>query len=207
MRFSRSALCIGGEQQTCALALGLVSFLQHLFYRVCRPEIYRSKLLCHRSLQGMVQELPPLEETEGPGVDQTMVLQWADKVSALREIMGHFIEIIEAEWHPEHGDITHCPEGEDNPTCGFCGADIFLSFFECWDCSFAGQDSDAQPYQICAACYVEGRSCGCRVMKPMQCRDVLALIRDQNSIAKAIDAWAGRLGLSPGTRVPVLSVE
>ena len=74
-----------------------------------------------------------------------------------------------------------------NFACDFCGADIFQSFFECRTCS--GSPTEwTQPgdgFLICSACYVEGRSCACDEMEPMQCRPLQVLIDDRNRAASA----------------------
>ncbi|OJT06140.1 hypothetical protein TRAPUB_3075 [Trametes pubescens] len=78
-----------------------------------------------------------------------------------------------------------------NLACDFCGADIFQSFFECKECRTADDGSVPQPGDgllICPACYVEGRSCDCRQMEPMQTRSFDMLLSDRNDAARAIAA-------------------
>jgi hypothetical protein len=58
--------------------------------------------------------------------------------------------------------------------CDFCGADVFQSFFECGRCverntsEGSGVDERGGSCVVCAACYVEGRSCQCKSMDAMQ---------------------------------------
>ncbi|OCH88258.1 hypothetical protein OBBRIDRAFT_734811 [Obba rivulosa] len=85
----------------------------------------------------------------------------------------------------DHGD-----KQSYNFACDFCGADMFQSFFECRDCVLV-QDVDAvlgngDGLLICAPCYVEGRSCLCEEMEPVQCRPFGDLLRDRNRAAEAI---------------------
>lgn len=78
-----------------------------------------------------------------------------------------------------------------NLACDFCGADIFQSFFECRECRTADDGAVLQPGDgllICPACYVEGRSCDCSQMEPMQTRSFDMLLSDRNDAARAIAA-------------------
>ncbi|KAI1795904.1 hypothetical protein LXA43DRAFT_881109 [Ganoderma leucocontextum] len=78
--------------------------------------------------------------------------------------------------------------GACNFACDFCGADIFQSFFECRACSgSSGQSTQAgDGLLVCPACYVEGRSCECDRMKPVQCRPLRVLIVDRNRAAEVL---------------------
>lgn len=82
-----------------------------------------------------------------------------------------------------------------NFACDFCGADIFQSYFECMDCRpFHAEDSWSESGEpqlgdgvlICPPCYVEGRTCSCRVMDPGQCRPFADLLRDRNEAARLL---------------------
>ncbi|KAI9064403.1 hypothetical protein FKP32DRAFT_1611459 [Trametes sanguinea] len=75
--------------------------------------------------------------------------------------------------------------------CDFCGADIFQSFFECNRCREPEPGVEAQigdGLLICPGCYVEGRSCLCDMLEPVQCRPFDTLVLDRNSAAKAISS-------------------
>lgn len=78
--------------------------------------------------------------------------------------------------------------GACNFACDFCGADIFQSFFECRACAgLTGQST--QPGDgtlICPACYVEGRSCECDSMEPVQCRPLDVLIAARNRATEVL---------------------
>ncbi|EJF65833.1 hypothetical protein DICSQDRAFT_50077 [Dichomitus squalens LYAD-421 SS1] len=75
-----------------------------------------------------------------------------------------------------------------NFACDFCGADIFQSFFECRACSAAPEECTrpGDGLLICPACYVEGRSCACDGMEPVQCRPLQVLIDDRNRAAAVL---------------------
>ncbi|KAI0957513.1 hypothetical protein AcW1_005882 [Taiwanofungus camphoratus] len=77
-----------------------------------------------------------------------------------------------------------------NFACDFCGADIFQSFFECKQCvpldTSESSTRHGDGLLICATCYVEGRSCSCERMEPVQCRPFRTLLRDRNKAADVL---------------------
>nr|VWO98625.1 Major facilitator superfamily transporter [Ganoderma boninense] len=78
--------------------------------------------------------------------------------------------------------------GACNFACDFCGADIFQSFFECRACAgLLGQSTQpGDGFLVCPGCYVEGRSCECDEMEPVQCRPLDALITARNRAAEVL---------------------
>lgn len=86
--------------------------------------------------------------------------------------------------------------------CDFCGGDIFQSFFECKIChtdSLAcGQKVDN--IVICPGCYVEGRSCSCTFMTPVQNYALQILLKAQND---ACDFVNKELWRSPAKLIPL----
>lgn len=101
---------------------------------------------------------------------------------------------------PNHGSLG---------TCDFCATDIFQSFFGAFrpkGCFFCDQQR-ANPFVecrkcvnskstetpnvgdgllICPSCYVEGRSCKCEIMHPVQYMDFSVLLRDRNQAAQLL---------------------
>ncbi|KAI0362060.1 hypothetical protein OH77DRAFT_1491547 [Trametes cingulata] len=87
-----------------------------------------------------------------------------------------------------------------NLACDFCGADIFQSFFECKQCRTPEPGVTPQVGDgllVCPACYVEGRSCECEEMEPVQCRPFTILLSDRNLAAKTVSTF-----LPQGEHVP-----
>lgn len=86
--------------------------------------------------------------------------------------------------------VEHC-------TCDFCGADIFQSFFECGTCNTEDGNEAAGGILICTGCYVEGRTCLCGVMDPVQLRPFQSLLADRNHAARILARY------KPGSWQPV----
>lgn len=160
-------------------------------HRVCRSEIYRSRLLCFRVLQGLLRRTPGVKALKM----QATATHWNHEMLTLHAVANLFGGIIESEWHPDN-DRIGVLDGEPSPTCDFCGADIFQSFFECENCFETGSNSSSPTpaYSICAGCYVEGRSCQCRVMQPRQCRGFAVLFSLYNDAAERLNQWASTTG-------------
>jgi hypothetical protein len=108
-------------------------------------------------------------------------------ISKLSETLSLYDTIISDEYSPLSSRID--PTAHERTTCDFCGADVFQSFFECRKCT-AGQSgpSDHGSYVVCPGCYVEGRSCKCLIMEPMQCRPFDDLLSVRRQTVKALQA-------------------
>lgn len=86
--------------------------------------------------------------------------------------------------------------------CDFCLGDIFQSFFECQNCG----DIDHEPCHLCPGCYVEGRNCRCKQMKPMQSRNFQELIDLRTRSASAIGPYEAAQGWTPSPPLDLLCV-
>lgn len=185
--------------------------------RVCRSETYRVKSTIYYTLLGLTRELndllglrksPKSSSTSGlmsrsttPTTPGYLTLQsYHEPLSAshpkrlveelineLSETLSLYDAIISDEYSPLSSgtDLT----AHEQTTCDFCGADVFQSFFECRKCT-AGQSgsSDLGSYVVCAGCYVEGRSCKCLIMEPMQCRPFDDLLSVRRQTVKVLQA-------------------
>lgn len=85
-------------------------------------------------------------------------------------------------------------EKDDGITCDFCAADIFQGFFECRSCVEGAPGREnlrGDSCDICPGCYIEGRTCRCGSMDPVQCRPFEDLLRDRR---RAVEAyyWPGQ---------------
>ena len=152
--------------------------------RVCRPEIYRVKRTIYDTL---VQRTAALETLLNDTPDSTFnsVNPLCKEVDRLIELLD---DVLEQEYSTQHrrlrqvtnnfapGDPGHT---RDWHTCDFCGADIFLSFFQCDSCSLGGGSGDL--ICLCPTCVVEGRMCKCRSMEPVQSGSFRDLLRSRNN--------------------------
>ena len=145
--------------------------------RVCRPEIYRVKRTIYDTL---VQRTTALETLLNDTPDSTF-----DSVNPLCKEVARLIDllddVLEQEFSTEHRKlrqavINFTPNG-DGLECDFCGADLFLSFFQCDSCSLEGGD----PICLCPTCVVEGRMCRCRSMEPVKSGSFKDLLRSRNN--------------------------
>jgi len=135
------------------------------FVRVCRPEVYRVKHLIYESVKMLSTHFSHLNMTEK---------------RHMRRIYDILDEMFVADYHPQLLEATY-PQSSEHIQCDCCAADIFQAYLECHKCS-----SSSEPYVICPMCYVEGRSCTCRVMTPCSVRDWQDLISVRNTAAQLL---------------------
>lgn len=157
--------------------------------RLCRPEVYQSKLICYRSLKNITRKLA--DTTQSP----------IGGIPTLRRLASLLKEILVAECPPEYLTSNQLRDRTDL-TCTFCRADLFQSFFECTVCCTStcsepngpgsdGEQLEPSRYRSCPTCYVEGRSCWCSTPAAMKARqrwDFGELISAYNAAAAAINA-------------------
>ncbi|KAH7912236.1 hypothetical protein BJ138DRAFT_1084054 [Hygrophoropsis aurantiaca] len=189
---------------------GLKTALYHelpIYRRVCRPEIYRVKsniyhALLHYTarLNNLVAFASTLDHVSSSSRAPSTTDDNDQRVIArkLRELLQLFDDIAIQEYTPIYSRLPHVSQlgsHKDDINCDFCGADVFQSFFECRDCA-KGVDPEninrtmnpGDGVVICAACYVEGRTCLCGIMKPTQCRSFKDLLQDRDKAVKALES-------------------
>ncbi|KZT11347.1 uncharacterized protein LAESUDRAFT_642015 [Laetiporus sulphureus 93-53] len=176
-----------------------------IYRRVCRPEQYRVKAVLYHSLLHYTAEPQPSPST-------SIATSISSRMKSLKCLLDLFDELLCEEFVSKRGrqinvlgenrpglrarppslpqnDKGQKIEQSRNVACDFCGADIFQSFFECQSCLSQGAekpDRYGDGLLICAPCYVEGRSCRCGVMTPVQCRPFVELLQDRNNAANAL---------------------
>lgn len=144
-------------------------------FRVCRPEVYRTRLLVYRAIKAITASL-------GGRANNTRSGNRGEALVTLQVLLPVFDEILCSEYDPSHSAIPFSQQ-KHLPVCDFCGADIFQSWFECCSCL---DIAAAGPYQMCAGCYVEGRKCCCGSLRPVQRIPFDNLIADRNKAASYI---------------------
>jgi len=147
--------------------------------RVCRSEIYRVKRTIYDTL---VQRTAALETLLNDTPDSTF-----DSVNPLCKDVARLIDllddVLEQEYSTQHRRLrqvtNYFAPGGHGPACDFCGADIFLSSFQCDSCSLG--DGSRDPICLCPTCVIEGRMCKCRSMEPVQGGSFRDLLRSRNN--------------------------
>lgn len=159
-------------------------------YRVCRPEIYKVKSNIYHALRHYVTLVNGLAE-------QNVKVESTQSCDDLKELLHLFDDVLVQEYTSHHGGLPNISQSgsteHDDIRCDFCGADIFQSFFECDKCvqpSPSGSSNSitllGDGLVLCPSCYVEGRTCRCGEMQPVQCRLMSDLLQTRDSVARAI---------------------
>lgn len=162
-----------------------------IYHRVCRDEIYRVKSNIYHAMEHYTCVV---EQT----VSET---ELATLVSKLKQLLLLFDDVLALEYTSQHASLAHISNTSDpEPTpfesirCDFCGADIFQSFFECGKCLPSSSPNSEESrivllgdgLVLCPSCYVEGRTCQCGEMQPVQCRVMGDLLQSRDRAVKAI---------------------
>lgn len=157
---------------------------------MCREEIYRVKSNIFHALQHftrLTEDLPEHRENKScPTATET-----------LKQLVRLFDDILAAEASVSRDSMPHVSQSDishtDNLRCDFCGADIFQSFFECDSCLPASSSRVSagilpvgDGLVLCPLCYVEGRTCQCERMEPVQCRPFSDLLGIRDRAVRAI---------------------
>jgi hypothetical protein len=125
--------------------------------------------------------------------EHSPILRMAD---GLRKLILLFDHILLEGYCDDHDSIflpEHMPR---DPTCHYCGASLFLSYFSCAGMCF-DLETDSPRFdmsiRVCGACYVEGRSCACMNMTPRRLRDFSDILRERNDAASTLSNLASCL--------------
>ena len=160
--------------------------------RVCRPEIYRVKRMIYDTLVQRTSTLNTLvHDTPDPTFDSVNPLcKEVDRLTSLVD------DVLEQEYSSHHRGLRQVTNSFASDghgyTCDFCGADIFLSSFQCGSCS--PTDGSRDPVCLCPTCVVEGRTCKCGNMEPVQSGKFRDLLRTRNTaMLRLRDAHEARL--------------
>ncbi|KAL4067881.1 hypothetical protein J3A83DRAFT_4096483 [Scleroderma citrinum] len=159
-----------------------------IYHRVCRPEIYKVKSNIYHA---MCHHTTVMDQTE-PGAELVTLAH------ELKKLLDLFDDILAQEYTAQHKSLPNVSQSGaahyDNIHCDFCGADIFQSFFECDKCAFQSDGDSAflplgDGLVVCPSCYVEGRTCRCGEMQPVQHRVMDDLLQSRDSAARAIQRF------------------
>ncbi|KAJ7709768.1 hypothetical protein B0H17DRAFT_237638 [Mycena rosella] len=176
-----------------------------LYRRVCRSEIYRIKSTIYHTLlqtirtgSNLLGKQPKTNATPGSRNAIASTSQ-KDLPDTLLRLLLLFDSILIDEYSEETSSMqTLTPavsqpsemDAEDDAigqlTCDFCGCDVFQSFFECRACVDGGTADPGAGFILCSGCYVEGRTCHCETMVPMQCRSFSELLETRS---RALDLF------------------
>ena len=124
------------------------------------------------------------------------------RLSDILEVDSAFEDLVHSE--ADAGGIPPIAAPPHVPSClicDFCGGDIFQSFFECRECreepSAHGQKGEN--IVICPGCFIEGRSCLCKIMTPVQNYAIQLLLQAQNDACTSVnkELWKSPVKLIP----------
>ena len=84
---------------------------------------------------------------------------------ALKKLLPLYQQMLVQAYTVTHESLPR--RSLDDEHCNACGGDLWQSALVCGCPEPLGSTADKRELLICPACYVDGRSCHCRVMKPV----------------------------------------
>ncbi|KAJ7125468.1 hypothetical protein C8R43DRAFT_29416 [Mycena crocata] len=172
-----------------------------LYRRVCRSEVYRVKSTIYHTLlqtidtvSKLLRKQPARSTGSRNAVASTSQKDMPTQLRTLIRVLLLFDSILIEEYSQRSHNMRNLSsenEGDTDEigqlTCDFCGGDVFQSFFECRTCvDGPRRAAPGGGLIVCPGCYVEGRTCGCETMVPMQCRSFDELL---NARARAVELF------------------
>jgi hypothetical protein len=161
-----------------------------MYQRLCRRETYRIKEIIRSTLKRKSQQL---SETSRDTKCNTSAQRTVEIIQETQTLLALFASILEEEMPPSSFRIEQGTLPLDSETglfCDFCGADIFNTYFSCDLCTaqhdtVLSEEADCVGFCICSRCFLDGRSCGCRLMRPhlIQPHSILQKEYEQANIA------------------------
>ena len=110
----------------------------------------------------------------------------------LQKLIQLFDDVLLEGYSIDHDSLFLPDHMGSNPTCHYCGASLFLSYFDCatvcFDLETVSPRVDTS-MRVCGACYIEGRSCTCRKMTPRRLRDFSSMLQERNSAASVLSRY------------------
>lgn len=107
----------------------------------------------------------------------------------LQTLIRLFDDVLLEGYSNNHDTLSLPTNIECNPTCNYCGASLFLSYFNCAGTCLDLETDSPRVYmsiRVCGPCYVEGRFCSCKEMTPMRLRDFSSMLRERNGAATTL---------------------
>lgn len=160
-----------------------------LLIRLCLPEGYNVRNIIYSTMKSHASTLRGFSSSSLPGLSASHIdgHHSMSRVAAeLQKLIQIFDDILLEGYSNNHDTLSLPANVGRNPTCHYCGASLFLSYFDCaGTCLDLGADflHVNMSIRVCGPCYVEGRFCECREMAPKRLRDFSILLRERNDIA------------------------
>ena len=114
-------------------------------------------------------------------------------VNELQKLVRLFDDVLLEEYSNDHDSLFLPDHTGRNPTCNYCGASLFLSYFDCAGVCFDLETDSPRvdmSIRVCGTCYVEGRSCACKNMTPRRLRNFSDTLQERNNAASTLSNYS-----------------
>ena len=165
------------------------------FTRLCIPEQYGIREVIYTTMKSHALEMkeflsaspPELPDSHVDTRHPTMRL-----AGELRKLIGMFDDVLLEGYSRDHDSLSLRDFGSDKPICHYCGAFLFLSYFNCTGSCFDLETDTPRvdtSIRVCGACYVEGRFCACRKMSPKRLQSFSGMLQERNDVARTLSIY------------------
>ena len=110
----------------------------------------------------------------------------------LQKLIGMFDNVLLEGYSRDHDSLYIRDFGSEKPMCHYCGAFLFLSYFDCAGSCFNLETDTPRvnsSIRVCGACYVEGRFCTCRKMSPKRLQSFSGMLQERNDVARTLSIY------------------
>ncbi|KAF9643984.1 hypothetical protein BDM02DRAFT_3191015 [Thelephora ganbajun] len=174
---------------------GLSLALHYELPILCLPEEYGIRKVIYTIMKSHVLRINEFLSGPSPGFsisDLDTCHSIPRVANELQKLIRLFDNVLLEGYSDDHDLLILPDHTEHNPMCHYCGASLFLSYFNCAGVCFDLEtDSRADmSTRVCGACYVEGRFCACKNMTPRCLRNFSNVLRERNDTASTLTSYS-----------------
>jgi len=165
------------------------------FTRLCIPEQHGIREVIYTTMKSHALKMKEILSVSPPESSDSHIdtnhsnMRLADE---LRKLIEMFDNVLLEGYCGDHDSLFLRDFGSHKPTCHYCGAFLFLSYFNCAGLCFDLTTDTSRvdsSIRVCGACYVEGRFCACRKMSPKRLQSFSGMLQERNEVAKTLSIY------------------
>ncbi|KAF9642821.1 hypothetical protein BDM02DRAFT_3192626 [Thelephora ganbajun] len=160
-----------------------------MYRRLCLPEEYGVRKVIYTTMKSHALRINEFLS----GLDLDTPHSIPRMANELQKLIRLFDDVLLEGYSDDHDSLFLPDHTEHNPTCHYCGASLFLSYFDCAGVCFDLETDSPRvdmSTRVCSACYVEGRFCACKSMTPRRLRNFSNVLRERNDAVSTLTSYS-----------------
>lgn len=164
----------------------------HVYFcnRLCLPEEHNVRNIIYATMKSHASIIREFSSGSLPSAPHFDDHHSIPRVGVeLQRLIQLFDDVLLEGYSDNHDTLPLASYVGRNPTCHYCGASLFLSYFECAGTCFDLETESPltdRSIRVCGPCYVEGRFCACKEMTPKRLRDFDTVLHERNTSTIAL---------------------